>query len=561
MCGIYTRMTLRRRDNSDSDARDALEELEHRGPHAFGVREVKLPWVEATLGMVRLKVVDQSDLPVPYDFRSTLGVLLAYNGEVYNWRELRAEISDAVQWTTQCDAEVVAAAWRLWGVKSLDRLNGMWGFVLVDVLDGVVFAARDRAGEKPLYWRLDDEAISFASEAKALVAYGGELLRDSCPDVDVFEFSMSECTPFEEVNSIDPGCYMLLQSEGDVLSPDVDRWWELPEHSPIDMSLEELTRELTPLIADAISIRYVSEVPVAIQLSGGLDSAIIQAVVNSDRLYCVDFAREGIDNLSAARLASQGNPVVPVSFTREDMMAALPAISWHLDFPATWSACCQWFMNARIAHDGNIVVLSGEGADELFGGYTRYRVLRALRVLAESDPHLAGYEELVGRTIGPWNDVMARMLNRGGRKTHEEAVYYVQTLSAKTTGSPETKMARVDFYTTMQVLLRMADRMSSAFSLEGRAPFLDYRIMELSAQIPEKFKVSPVSSKLALRSVAMELGVDKSIIHERTKVGLTIPKSWSPQGTWDRGWFKEEMHKAWIQAFRLEKEDSNELQS
>lgn len=549
MCGVYAQFSLRKRSGIDrSKAIRALDVMRHRGPDAEGLISIDLPWASGLLGMARLRVVDQSDLRVPYNFRQTLGVILAYNGEIYNWKALREEIGDSVTWTTQCDAEVVAAAWRMWGMEALDKFNGMWGFVLVALHKGVVLVSRDRAGEKPLYFRLDDETISFASEAKALVDELTSLA--TTPDLAVFEATIDRDTPFDSVGAIGPGEYVLLQHEFDVQSPDVQPWWELPEPDPREMSLIELVDVITPLIVDSIKIRHEAEVPVAIQLSGGLDSAIIQAVVRSDRLYCVDFAEEGINNLSAAKLASQGRAVVPVTFTQSEMVAALSLIARHLDFPATWSACCQWFMNKRIAADRNVVVLSGEGADELFGGYARYRVLRALRLLCGSDIHLAGYEELAGRAAGAWDEVIARMLNRGGEESFVDALSFVRERFPRKPALPETAMARVDFYSTMQILLRMADRMTSAFSLEGRAPFLDYRLMELSTQIPEEFKVGS-ESKVVLRRVAARLGVHPSIVNESAKKGLAIPKSWSPDGTWDRGWFKEEMFAAWKAAFGL----------
>jgi asparagine synthase (glutamine-hydrolysing) len=268
-------------------------------------------------------------------------------------------------------------------------------------------------------------------------------------------------------------------------------------------------------------------------------------VCGSDRLYCVDFPGE-IDNLSAAKLAAKGKEIVPITFTRDELMDSLGDVVYQLDTPATWTAVCQYFMNKKIAEDGNVVVLAGEGADELFGGYARYRVLHWLDRMCR-DVHLTEYEPLIARTFGSEDyrtAILTNMLNRGGAKTRSHARSLVRH-HADFDGSLVDRMMHIDFNTTMHVLLRMADRMAMAFSLENRAPFLDYRLMELSQKIPTRFKVDGHESKKVLRRVAERLGVDKRIVTEKTKRGLLVPPSWGDGPTYDRGWFASAMDKAW----------------
>lgn len=524
-----------------------LERLHHRGPDAQGSLRIELPWVSVDLGMTRLKVVDQRDLVVPFDFREQHGVVLAFNGEIYNWKEQRYLLEGLGHvFRTNCDAEVLAAAWREeLGPGCLSRLNGMWSFILIDVWEKELFIARDRAGEKPFYWTQIGEVIHCASEIKALP---GVRRRGECEDAATLEFDCGLETTCEGVFAVPPGRYAHLKRLPERLEEHLHAWWLLPKASEVEpiqdfRAAVDATHEV---LLDAIRLRYVAEVPVALQLSGGLDSAIIQAVCHSDALYCVDFAQDGVDNLSLAKLAAGGREVVPVTFTRSDLLEQLPRVAYHLDTPGTWTAVCQWFLNRKIAEDRNVIVLSGEGADELFGGYTRYRVLYWLE-RALGDSHLADYRPLMERALG-LSDVLARMLDRGKKAWTLSHAHALLEAHGDPRGGLIADMARVDFYTTMQVLLRMADRMAAAFSLENRSPFFDYRLMELSARIPTSRKVSELESKAILRRVAGRLGVPSRIIAEKTKRGLFIPPTWGAGATWDRAWFAKLMGEAWREA-------------
>lgn len=527
--------------------------LSHRGPSALGASGITLPWAHVTMEMSRLAVVDQRDIAVPFDFRASCGVLLAYNGEIYNWRELRAELSNGRPWETECDAEVLARAWRRWGAECLGRLNGMFSFVLVDTLEEVVFAARDRAGEKPLYYAHVGTGWAFASEIKALPVV---LEEAPCETLEALEFDCTERTPFVGVHALSPGHYVRLSDAGLIRCFETRQWWAWPMgECNQTMRGPDAEDELLSLVTDAIQIRASAEVPVALQLSGGLDSAIVQAVAGCQRLYTVEFGGDGIDNLTPARIAAQGGIPKAVRFTYEDMLRAFSKIAWHLDTPATWTAVCQWFMNQQIHDDGAVVVLSGEGADELFGGYARYRVLWGLDLPAR-DPVLREYGPLLGRCIGTTNEVMTRMLCRGSSREHHATAADLIARFGGLSASSVDVMQRVDFYTTMQVLLRMADRMSAAFGMENRCPFLDYRIMEFAARLPLSERIDAGNTKAILRRVALRLGVPPEIVHATTKRGLALPWArWTEERQeWARAAFAAFMRGRWREVFGLRPE-------
>jgi asparagine synthase (glutamine-hydrolysing) len=536
MCGILA--TIGAGKNSPCQhIPSGIDKIKHRGPDYAGQLFHVLPWASVTLGQSRLSISDISPIKVPYTYER-LGVSLAYNGEIYDLRELRRELAELGPFETDCDAEVIAAAWRKWGPDCLARFNGMWALVLVDLRSGAVFVARDRAGEKPLFYTRRDGALYFASEIKGLPC---SLEVQDCPDLDALEFDFGAQTPFKNVYRLEPGHAWFMASPRDLEAPG-RRYWALPADVDEGISWQSAVEKAHELVADAVRLRIDTPIPYAVQLSGGLDSAIIQAVAKAHRLYCVTFPAEGIDNLAAARLAAQGlaERIVSIEFSREDFFEALPAVARHLETPATWTAVCQWHMNKRIAADGARIVLTGEGADELAGGYARYRILWH-GAACSRDPLLADYGPLAARVIGDEDELIARALLRGRREADRRRA---RALIEHYGQGPDivARAARVDFYTTMQVLLRMGDRMSAAFGLENRAPFLDYRLMEFLARLPTRYKVTDNWNKAILRAVALRLGVDKAIIDEKTKRGLFVPQTWRPQldgAAWDRRWFFE----------------------
>jgi asparagine synthase (glutamine-hydrolysing) len=517
--------------------------------------------------MCRLKITDQNDLLVPF-YYPDLQIAIAFNGEIYNWRELRPCFDR--EWTSNCDAEVLAAAWRWKREECLPLFNGMWAFVLVDMAAGEVFAARDRAGLKPLFMAQQGETLYLASEIKALPI---ALEEQPCADMDCLEFDILRETPVRGVERIEPAHRLLLTGPADLEQPKPARWWSLPREA-VFIGRLEAEEELERLILDSVYLRGNSEVRGAIQLSGGLDSAIIQAACVrlglEMPLYCVSFPE--LDNLSAARLAAMGQNVHEVTFTREEFFDTVPSVAHHLDTPATWSAICLWHLAHRISQDGAKIVLSGEGADELLGGYSRYRILHWIDRMRH-DPRLADYDPTIHHLLGSNTDLLTRLLNRGPTTAPDllarlldcrpptqamlRAADLVQTFDPGASRTLPRRMATIEFHTTMQVLLRMGDRMAAAWSLENRCPFLDYRIMEFCASLPDSLLVDDSESKSILRNVGRRLKVHPSITEEKTKKGLAVPwAAWNPsttlgsRGAWDRSAFSAIMNDAWRQSLQ-----------
>lgn len=550
MCGIFA-VINRHSHEYCGWTKEGLKLLRHRGPDKTGTLRVSLPWATVTLGMTRLKITDQSDLPVPVGYD---GVFMAYNGEIYNHRELRAELGVMV--STECDSELLCRGIAKVGLeKLLPMLNGMFSFVAVDTAKGCVYIARDRAGEKPLYYTTEDFRFYAASEIKALPV---ALWEEPCQDLETFEFDWDEQTAFQKVRRLRPGCYARLDKLEDIFPQclPVRRWWTLPfGRDDRFTKTEEAAEELEPILRDAVEIRGRTEVPIAVQLSGGLDSSIIQALLKLPSAYTVTFPADGIDNLEQAKKAACGAQPVPVTFDLASVRAALKDIAYHLDTPATWTAVAQWFMMKAISESGHRVCISGEGADELFLGYSRYRILWHLWQ-CRIDKYLEAYQPLGKHLLGTDTDIMTKVLDRGGTMESEARAREVVHLFNPLERSLPRAMAHIDFHSTMQVLLRMADRMASAWSVENRSPFLDYRVMEFGARLPAEICFTEDGNKAVLRALAGRLGVPWPIVHERTKKGLFIPwTKWtggapSSRGIWGRKSFFDEMLAAWREAFK-----------
>lgn len=522
-----------------------VTKLRHRGPDASGLLHCELGWAPVTVGATRLSIVESLvPRPMPAAFPD-VGVVVAYNGELYNWRAIGADLgTDA-----SSDTAVVAEAWCRWGPSMLDRFRGMFALAVIDLREHVVFLARDRAGEKPLYYAATPSGgLCFSSEAKALPV---ELREAPCPDAEVFEYDCLDRTPFQGVRQLPPGACLLMRRAIDLHDVRPTRWWSPPTEVDEATSLDRAVDEGCAVITDAVKLCAESEVPRTVLVSGGLDSAIVQAIVRAPVVYCCAFPDDGIDCLPDATAAALGAEVVAVTFDRADALEALPEIAYHLDTPTTWTAVGQWFVARRMAAAGVRVVLSGEGADELCGGYARYRALWWVQQ-AWDDPGLRHYGAVNARLLSEPDEMLARMIDRSDGRTHEHVLGLVRRWAGA--GDLPRRAARLEWHTTMQVLLRMADRMMAAHCIENRSPFLDVRVVEWAGKLPTSVLIDADASKRVLREIARRLGVPARIVDAIDKRGFVVPwNRWHGLPGWDRKHFAAAMWGAWRAAFGLGK--------
>lgn len=511
MCGIFG-------GSPDLVSENAAKLLQHRGPNQAG--QVLLHASDGApilIGQTRLSVVCKEDIITP--FRRD-GATITFNGEIYNWRQIRSELeTKGTVFTTETDTEVVLCAYLAWGPACLQRFNGM--FALAIWHDDQLFLARDRVGKKPLFYSHGPRGLGFASELKAM----RDLDFGEVPICKALEFYFDEHTPFRNVKSVRPGEYLRYRPATNELERKT--WWSFPVASPEITDPHAAVKQFLALFEDACRIRKVADVPVTIFLSGGIDSSLIQAVLSLDVTYTVQF-EEFIEKINERELvnefaAKRGFEARIITPTRDDFLETFSALARHIEFPVGSFSVLPLFCLARQARrDGFVVALSGEGSDELFNGYYRNELLLREHQLLEKD-FKGPYGTLCKRYFGTDVERFCRMASRQGLAGVPDLIEFFAPLWREDRSFSQN-LSAIETMIFMQPLLVMADRLSMGNSLEVRNPFLDYRIIEFSTKIADDLKYRDGQGKWILRQALKELvGSDLGITKRTIKHGLPAP--------------------------------------
>ncbi len=536
--------------------------LAHRGPDGDGFFFAD----EVAFGHRRLSVIDLShagDQP----FASEDGTLqLIHNGEIYNYRELRAELeAKGHRFRSASDTEVVLAAYREWGNACVSRFNGMWAFAIWDAPHRRFFASRDRFGVKPFYYRWDGSRLSFASELKAFRVdrAGGPLRANESMVRDYLgldRFDHTDETFFAGITKLPPAHCLVLDQTGVRLS----RYWQLERRDPPAGDPVEAVREL---FLDSVRLRLRADVKVGTALSGGIDSSAVACTV--DRLlrtevtdarpvgdrqatFTAYFDVPGYDERPYAQAVVDRTIADPtwVTFSDHELVGALPAIVEAHDEPfRSTSICAGWFV-MRAAHEAGItVVLDGQGGDEVFAGYPAhlpawYRDLARRGKLATllrqaggvgAQRGLPAAAQALGRAFAP-----ATIENylRGRRSASPALVGPALTAALPTArehvNSPYTDqlrrlMTRILTVRGLPELLHAEDRNSMAHSIEARVPFLDYRLVELAFSLDARELLDGVTTKKIVRRALADV-LPPTVAARTDKLGFA-----TPEAVWMRG--------------------------
>ncbi|GAA4440998.1 asparagine synthase (glutamine-hydrolyzing) [Phytohabitans houttuyneae] len=563
MCGILAFFSTRGDAGAHRDAiAGALECLHHRGPDETGVDVVD---GDAVFAHKRLSIIDVESSHEPLSYADGR-YLLTFNGEIYNYLELREELArdHGAVFATQGDAEAVVAGYHHWGEQVLTRLRGMFAFVIWDRQERRAFGARDYFGIKPMYYMSGPDGLYLASEKKALLQLAGQ------PPVDqaslshylTLQYVPEPGTLHEGISRIGSGELLRYTPSGGV---EVERWFR-PVFKPAPVDDErKLFDRIRETLRDSVRVHMRADVPVGAFLSSGIDSTAIVALArefNPNILtFTVGFDVEGYSEIGVAQDSARhlGVTTIPTVIGPQDMMDALPKIVWHLDDPVADPSLVPLYFVAKKAAEHVTVVLSGEGSDEFFGGYTIYREPLSLNALQRlPDPMQRGLRA-VSRVI-PQGVKGKSFLERG--TTRIEDRYYgnarmfaeseKRELLRRNDGSVRytdvtapiyaectdlddvTKMQYVDLHTWLRGdILVKADRISMAHSLEVRVPFLDKEVFEVASTLPVELKLPPRSTatKYALRR-ALDGVVPPPIVNRR-KLGFPTPT---------RVWLRGEMY-------------------
>jgi asparagine synthase (glutamine-hydrolysing) len=531
---------------------DALESIAHRGPDDEGTWTDACAW----LGNRRLSIIDLTSGGHQPKIHELTGLVITYNGEIYNYIELRAELEAAGhRFETRSDTEVLLAAYLTWGEACLTRLNGMWAFLIWDPRAQRAFFARDRLGVKPLYFALANGGLSVASEPKALLALHPELRRVDEGSLYGFlaEGSLyaGKASFYAGVEVLQPG-HCGTYDRG-AASPVIRRYWGLTAASQQPLDYPEAVRSFSDLLSDSVRLRMRSDVPVGFTLSGGLDSsAVLQAAVTATastgarlRAFTSVYADSPPDKivderrwagLVAAKYDRVDLEQVPAS--GDDWLTVLQRIVWHMDGPGYSPAVFPlWKIMERARASGVPVILEGQGADELLGGYTQYAAvalwdsfsrLRLPTFVRDFGSYARTFSV---RMLTLW---LARERASFAIRAYRRRVGALGTLDPdfvrRISGEPSPKSARtvnerLEADLTRDILpglLHYGDAISMAHSVESRLPFLDYRLVELASSLPGVFKVGGGETKRILRDHLRS--VDLAIIANRPdKQGYPTP--------------------------------------
>ncbi len=560
MCGIAGFISTDAR--ADTTVREALLDrmcriITHRGPDEQGtiVRD------RAALGMRRLSIIDLKTGQQPI-FDCTGELAIVFNGEIYNYRELKDELeSRGHRFKTHSDTETIVHAYEEFGEECVSKLRGMFAFAIYDFRRRMLFLARDRVGKKPLFYTVTrDGEFVFGSELKCLTAHGGFEKRLDLAALDAyltFGYVPEEFCIFEGVEKLLPG-HTLTFRDGRVITK---QYWDFRfDGSEGQHSEPEYVEMIREKLREAVRIRLVSEVPLGAFLSGGVDSSSIVAMMASVsdapvKTFSIGFNEDSFNELKFARMAAERYKTEHHEFiVTPELVEVVDDLVWHFDEPFADSSALPTYMVSKMARDFVTVVLSGDGGDELFGGYTRYSIdkrrsglgrlpapIRSglLRPISEALPASAiGRNFLYNASLDAVDRYIDSVSHFGRLRKgslysadHRNALGSLEgkaeDLFRLNASKPESQdpLARLLYLDSKTYLpsdiLTKVDRMSMAVSLEARVPLLDHELIELVGAIPSRLKLHGLETKYIFKK-AMEGIVPHEILY-REKQGFGVP--------------------------------------
>lgn len=563
MCGIVGFVDSKGRCD-EGTLEVMLKTLHHRGPdnQAFRLHRSNLGTIG--LGHSRLSIIDIShsaDQPMIYNEFS-----IVFNGEIYNYKEIRSVLeADGHVFRTNSDTEVILQAFKKWGVKCIEHFIGMFVFVIFDNLKQKLWLVRDRAGVKPLYYYKKEEHFFFASELKAFM---------NCPEFDksldeealhvYFDLGYipAPLSIFSFVKKLEGGCYLELDLNTKKVF--INQYWNvfsLFQSPKLDISYDEAKQSLKNLLTSACNYRMIADVPVGVFLSGGYDSALVTAILQTDRTeklktFTIGFERGNNEAPYARQTANYlGTDHVEMICTEKIAQDIIPELSYYYDEPFADQSAIPTILVSRLAREKVTVALSADGGDELFAGYNRYFSFRNRIEQLEKIP--VGLHSIAGWTTNALSSFLpfskgeedhrlrgiSRYFNaQNGNK--DLALYqsihslphflkqnaFKSSIHGRGFSLPQKSVFRnsiemamaVDFkYYLQDDILTKVDRATMSVSLEGREPLLDHRLVEFASQLPIEYKMTKNKGKRILRDIVHDFIPEE--LMNRPKTGFSVP--------------------------------------
>jgi asparagine synthase (glutamine-hydrolysing) len=560
MCGICGKISPA--GVQQAEIHCMLDTISHRGPDDEGIYVAGC----VGLGNRRLSIIDLAGGRQPICSEAG-NIWITYNGEIYNYRHLRAQLeASGHNFHTHSDTEVIVHLYEDFGERCVDHINGMFAFAIWDETQQALFLARDRLGQKPLYYSYESGEFLFASEPKAILAISRKERKMSLlamHDYLSLRFIPAPQTIFQHIKKLPPA-HTLLYRNGQISTR---QYWKLSFEDKLALSETELLERLGEQIKQTVNAHLVSDVPIGSFLSGGLDSSMIVAILNrglkqTPQTFSIGVEEDDFDELPFARQVSDYfNTQHTEARVSANLVQSLPEIIWHMDEPSDPIAACM-FQAARLAAQHVKVVLGGDGGDELFAGFERYLGSRFI------NPYSFLPFLLRSRLIGPlleqvpdshtYNSLTQKIrwvhqlsLHPDPAEQYAEATFFfrfnhqdkknlysselwqqlagtnssrviIEAFNSPNANGTLDRMLYTDYVTRLpEHSLMLTDRMTMAHGLEARSPFLDHILVELLARFPSKLKVHNRQSKYLLRKLAANY-LPESIV-QRKKHGFMFP--------------------------------------
>ncbi|WP_028778808.1 asparagine synthase (glutamine-hydrolyzing) [Shimazuella kribbensis] len=529
----------------------------HRGPDDSGYFHDD----DISFGFRRLSIIDIESGHQPISYENERYWII-FNGEIYNHVELRNElVEQGFQFKTNSDTEVIIALYSVQKEKTPEKLRGMFAFLIWDKQEKVLFGARDPFGIKPFFYMENPDRTYFASEKKSIIlSIKNDIINDeSLQHYLTYQYVPEPETMSDGIKKLLPGHYFTKKAGEKIV---LNRYWKA-SFIPVKSTEDKLVKEIRDVLIDSVKIHMRSDVPVGSFLSGGIDSSIITSIAKefnpTIKTFSVGFEQNGFSEIDVAKETAEKLGIENINYviSPEEYMKELPKIIWHFDDPLADPAAVPLYFVAREARKHVKVVLSGEGADELFGGYNIYREPQdlaifnkiptyfkaALKEISNIVPEGVTGKSFIERGCTPMEDRYignAKMFNEKEKeniyKWYKNDMNYLditKPLYAEIKNyEPVNRMQYIDIHTWLRgdILLK-ADKMTMAHSLELRVPFLDKEVFKVASKIGTDFKTSNNTTKYILRKAAE--GIVPDHVLNRKKLGFPVPI---------RHWLKNEMH-------------------
>ena len=554
MCGICG--IVRKGDNKDI-IKKMNDRFMHRGPDGEGY------YIDGDVafGHRRLSIIDLStgDQPI---YNEDSSVVTVYNGEIYNYLELRSELESlGHEFKTKSDTEVLVHGYEEWHTDLPKYLRGMFAFAIYDKNRNEIFLARDNFGIKPLYYAKMNDSFMFASEIKSFLDvpdFKKEFNEDILETYLEFSFVPTNETFFKGVYRLDAGCSLLYKDE-DIK---INKYFKL-DFKEDKMSFTDAVKNISDVMEDSVKRHLIADVEVGSFLSSGIDSSYIVSLAKPDKTYTVGYENKKYDEINYAKDLADKLGIKNESkiIKKDEYLDAIPKIMYHLDEPTSDPAAISLYFVAKLASRDLKVVLSGEGADEFFGGYNYYREEVDYKFYNKI-PY--GIRHVIGKVAGLFPEVRGfNFLVRRGEKLENSYIGVNRNFSEKTARkvlrknyelkaidvtkdvynefkdySNIDKMQAIDInFWLMKDILLKADRMTMASSIEGRVPFIDKEVFSVASKLPFDYKVTKENTKVALREAARK--VIPTDAYKKKKLGFPVPiREWIKDGA-----FKEDIEK------------------